>query len=206
MKQHQIYGITGSKQHGKSTLARMIQQESHEPYVILHFADALKRICKMVFNLSELDVNGDLEKERRLPQPVIIDNYLETLSDMTQLKLVPHQLTAETPRQILQYVGTNYVRSCCPTYWLDRVEAQLQLRDNIVLPDCRFQNEADLIRKYEGQIVRIVNLDRPTTGDPHPSEMEMASIKADYSFQFHQGDFGGIRKAAGVLVKAASLQ
>lgn len=197
-----IYGITGRKQHGKSTLAAAMR--AAEPtFQTLSFAGALKNVCKTVFNLTNAQMEDGILKETPFPTPIILDDYLEALSYQTQLNLEPKGLIASTPRQILQHVGTGYVRACAPTYWLDIIERHLLIPGNYLIPDTRFLNESQLIKRHLGRVVRIVDLDRAATEavDHHPSEAEMASIVPDWTLEFHHGDFKGIEKAANWLSK-----
>lgn len=71
------------------------------------------------------------------------------------------ELQKRSPRWVLEQWGTGYRRSQCETYWLDQMasfiaEAKAQDVPGVVIPDCRFPNEAEWVRANGGRIVEIV--------------------------------------------------
>ena len=171
-----IFGITGTKGHGKDTLAKLIVK--HNPqYRILHFADRLKQICQNVFGLTDLQINELEHKEKLFETPIIMDDSLPQLVEQTQLELQPRGLVAKNPREIMQYVGTEYVRSIRDSYWRDCVEKELT--KFCIVPDTRFINEAELLRRHGGKIIRVQRIDLPTNTDLHASETEQLMIRVD---------------------------
>lgn len=170
-----MYGITGYKFSGKDTFANMVG----EPYVIDHFASKLKTICCDVFNLSMTLFTDSNLKERTFYKPVIIDNYLSVLERATGLALKPKGLVASTPRQLLQYVGTEYVRDSCDLYWVDSLVSKFSAETKVLVPDLRFLNEAYALKAAGGKIIRILRVDAPVNVDMHQSEIEIAAIEPD---------------------------
>lgn len=116
-----------------------------------------------------------------------------------------------TCRYVLQLTGTELGRQCYPDTWIEyaiRVHARLQAggcaydqkrglfscssvegvmtpRTNVTIPDVRFRNEIEGIRRAGGKVIRIV---RPGAGlggsaGLHPSEAEQAGIP-DTEFDF----------------------
>jgi hypothetical protein len=96
-------------------------------------------------------------------------------------------------REFLQKFGTEICRtslsSILPTigdnFWLNIMEQEIMKNDRIVICDGRFQNEADLINKYKGIIIKI---ERPNhisiTGSneqKHSSETEYNKIVPHYT-------------------------
>lgn len=137
---------------GKTTLARYL---SYENYVILPFAEPLKRMTRvLLMNLGygplEIDELLTEDKERLLPQ------------------------IRTTTRHILQTLGTEFGRGCIhPDLWLfcwqARADRFLQAGASVICDDVRFHNEADLIRSMGGE---IWHLSRPgvTSRTSHASE------------------------------------
>lgn len=111
-----------------------------------------------------------------------------------------------TPRYALQQLGTQWGRDCYPNVWVDytiRIYERLQsggvaydqqrglftvsyLNDgicgmwpkiNVVIPDVRFKNEINAIKKAGGKVIKIVR-GAGLTGDAgaHQSEVELESI------------------------------
>ena len=57
--------------------------------------------------------------------------------------------------QILQWWGTEYRRAQCKTYWIDKVRNRIlscATKQDWVVTDVRFQNEAGLVQELGGQI------------------------------------------------------
>lgn len=68
----------------------------------------------------------------------------------------------EKGRTLLQYVGTDVVRTQKPNYWVEFVLGVVELFPNewdyLIIPDCRFPNEIDTLKSngYEVIHVRVV--------------------------------------------------
>ncbi|EGQ61488.1 hypothetical protein GGI1_06977, partial [Acidithiobacillus sp. GGI-221] len=67
---------------------------------------------------------------------------------------IGHSGIPYSPRQILQWWGTDYRRAQRDSYWIDKVRDRLMLTPNThwVITDVRFQNEADLVQEFGGQL------------------------------------------------------
>lgn len=174
-----IFAITGNKGHGKDTFARAVQSADPE-YNIVHFAGALKELAMQVFRLEWGQCHDPKRKEETLKRPIKLDDYVSPLRFYVGPLVCERGLIANTPRELLQYVGTEYVRSVYPSYWLDALSAQLRHVEKALVPDCRFLNEAERIRSLGGKVVRV---ERPELGentDAHSSERELSMISVDH--------------------------
>ena len=60
----------------------------------------------------------------------------------------------------------------------------------LIIPDVRFFNEAEFIRKHHGTVVRITRM-YDDTNDRHPSETELDDYKFDYVIQ-NDGTLGDL--------------
>lgn len=170
----EIYGICGAKYAGKDTFARMLGPS----FTGTSFAYKLKLICSKVFSLSmDLFENPDL-KESSI-SPIFIDNYLTDLEAVVGFSLEYQGLTANTPRELLQYVGTQYIRSVRDSYWIDLWSECVQAYPKAVVTDLRFVNEAKAVRNLGGKIIKIVRVDSSTNSDSHVSETEGSLIEPD---------------------------
>lgn len=149
-----LIAFCGYKGSGKNTAAKAIGRR-----VEMSFAGPLKNVCQGVFDLSYEELNDPVLKEQKL------DRW-------------PFQ----SPRQIIQTVGTDMFRTHYHDVWLQkfRRDAELNLTfcDQVVVTDLRFQNEEALIRELGGMIIRV---HRPSIvpTDPHSSEAYIPYIKAD---------------------------
>lgn len=93
-------------------------------------------------------------------------------------------------RSILQYVGTDKVRSKIPDFWVDVVikflEAFGEDFDYILIPDCRFANEVNKFRSMgiHTTAIKVIrnNFDNGLTEEQknHPSERALDNFKFDY--------------------------
>lgn len=92
-------------------------------------------------------------------------------------------------RTLLQYVGTDTIRTQCPDYWVDFVTNFLKLFpdewDYVIIPDCRFPNEIDGMRNagFDVTHIRVVrpNFDNGLTEEQrcHPSENALDDFEYD---------------------------
>lgn len=204
MEISQVFGISGRKGHGKDTLA-VAMTDMDCDFKIIHFADELKRISMEIFGLTHHQVHDPVFKEMSLAAPIYMDNYLPQLNMATGLTIQPRGLLAQTPRELLQYIGTDYVRSARDSYWIDCVrEKILDLGGKkILIPDTRFPNEEIFLREMGAYVVKIVRtaLLSQASSDAHTSETSIDSIQADYTIRVGEGDHTYIREVAQVLTK-----
>lgn len=153
-----IIGLTGLAGAGKSTAAGMLQQQ--HGFRLVKFADPLKNMLKTL-GLTHREIEGD---RKGLP-----------------CKL----LGGRSPRYAMQTLGTDWGRSLISDdLWVNvwRARAKELLLDGhpVVCDDCRFENEASVIKDLGGE---IWNIRRPaatrlgaTGGLPgHASESGVAS-------------------------------
>lgn len=93
-----------------------------------------------------------------------------------------------SPRQIMQWVGTEVGREIYPDLWaeatLHRVRLWTDQRENVIVSDVRFPNEVDMINAANGVVVRVLRPDAPTTKEAsHVSETDLDRLS--YRFTLH---------------------
>lgn len=151
-----VIALTGHKGSGKTLAADIITRELPEFYKTA-FAEPLKEACSIIFGLSPAEMSDRDLKE--LP-----------------LERYPFQ----SPREILQKVGTEAIRAHWPTAWVEALLHRIRPFPDVVIHDLRYANEAAAIREMGGKIIRI---ERPSLAseppDLHPSETVQDSIEAD---------------------------
>jgi len=125
------------------------------------FADALKWVCQ--------DLTGH--------------DY--TLRETKDKEICP----GVTGRKVLETVGAA-MRSLNENFWVDKALEKAKLYDNVVIPDTRYDNEVEAIRKLGGKIVRINRPGCQRTG--HESD-NWDKLDVDYEIdnsgsleEFHQ--------------------
>lgn len=160
-----LIGLIGYARSGKSTVAGILAAQ--HGFRRQRFAGPLKDMLRAL-GLGDYEIEGDGKE-----QPCAL-------------------LSGRTPRHAMITLGTEWGRGLiAPTFWLDlaRVKASALLADkqSAAFEDCRFQNEADLIRDLGGEIWRVV---RPGVGGEiaHASEREHLAIAEDVTLH-NNGDF-----------------
>lgn len=163
----QIIALTGSAGTGKDTAADILV--THCGFTKLAFADALRAEVQAAFNVPpELLTRRDL-KEMHTAALALVE-----CTDMGFLGALARRLISldsgvgrawltqpHSPRQILQWWGTEYRRAQRINYWLDLLRDRIhQLhaldgRTRFVIAGARFENEAALVRAMGGVVWQI---------------------------------------------------
>lgn len=142
-----IISLSGRKSSGKTTLANECVKRN---YILINFGDQLKYlVCKML-NISYEFLDNN--KEKSIKEPLNLKNYKEflefELGFKTELYLLDKNI--KTYRELLQYLGTEIIRSNKPNWHIERVDEYLKNNDllnkNIVFADTRFINELNYIK------------------------------------------------------------
>ena len=84
----------------------------------------------------------------------------------------------ETPRRVLQFIGTDICRELIPTYHRDIVALQIEKAPdrNYVITDIRLPNEGDFVLDdLNGCVIEVVRITQgqENIDSTHPSETEM---------------------------------
>jgi hypothetical protein len=138
-----IIGICGFQNSGKDTIANYLVEKYG--FVKISFADVLKDIVAIIFNWDRKMLQGDTKESRE---------WRETIDSWWAEKL---NIQHFTPRYALQFIGTNLFRHHFnQDIWTLTLERKLTKYTNIVITDCRFENEIELLEKYEGKIVSVM--------------------------------------------------
>jgi len=138
-----ILGICGFIGSGKDTAADYLVN-LHE-FRRESFAGILKDAVSAVFGWDREMLEGRSRQSREWREQV--DTWWANRLG------IPHL----TPRWILQYWGTEVCRQGFhDDIWIASLENKLRnIRDNVVITDCRFPNEITAIKNQNGQIVWI---------------------------------------------------
>lgn len=157
----QIVAFTGRKGHGKDSAAAPILRIRSSVtqkfgWTEVNFADKLKEVCALVFDMDIEELYDPIVKEMKL-----------------------NRYPFETPRSILQRVGTELFRSEWPDVWTQAWNREASKHSHVVVTDLRFQNEYDIVRRLWGTVVRV---ERPgmDDSDEHQSETELSHLTHDH--------------------------
>lgn len=154
-----LVGITGKARSGKDTLAEYLVE--HHGFLKLSFAEPIRRFVSDITGHSVEELTDGPLKEEHL-------GWLDT-----------------TPRRLMQTVGTEWGREMVdPDLWLKvahrRIrEARQAGVPGIVIADVRFDNEAEFVRRWGGEVVRLT---RPGSAEvaAHASEAGVRDDLVDY--------------------------
>jgi hypothetical protein len=116
---------------GKDTAADYLVK--HQGFIKLAFANPLKEAVRLTHGYSDEQLYGNLKE--------VIDPFW-----------------GETPRQTLQRFGTDALRTYYRSdLWVMATKRKLvdMAGQNVVISDCRFPNEAEMIKGLGGFVVRI---------------------------------------------------
>ncbi len=193
MKQY-IIGLTGWASVGKDTVASLLV--THLEFQALAFADALRAEIAEGFGIDPLHLSRPHLKNEPIGALRMALAPQDFLAYATAHMPDPPPRTAagrltegwlqapRSPRQIMQWWGTEYRRKQNPRYWTQAMLARLvQLQrmgySRFVVTDVRFENEADMVHAAGGLIWQVT---RP--GIDGTSTAEGAHVSATSGAEF----------------------
>ena len=192
-KPKRVVGVCGGKGHGKDTFASFLKSGVSKnkvgSFVTKSFAGPLKDLASNVFGVARGDMDILEKKEAMLPAPIVIDLFLGSLRTQTGLSVKEHGVVATTLRELLQSVGTDYIRAEDSGYWLNQAAAQIETSNsNVVMSDVRFPNELELIKNLKGLSILIKRIDIASSLDTHASETSIDESMVDLVLGVKTGD------------------
>lgn len=174
-----IIGIGGEALVGKDTFAKPLIERG---YIHGSFAGNLKLMCQAAFRLSPFHTDTQQGKLKVLNPPIPLTNrnlniivewvkrthdvrefapkITEVRREFVELQLRRHNrpIYFNTPREILQFVGTEICRRLSPDYHAQVLAFNIASRpgSNWVITDARFPNERDMLKQmFNATMVRI---------------------------------------------------
>ena len=142
-----VLGLAGPKGGGKSTYAEKLSEEFG--YKVISMATPIREMLRPLLSHFTEDP----------------DDYLI------------HDKSAEVPglgisaRKLLQTLGTEWGRKLRPTIWVMCAENIIKTTEGqVVIDDVRFDNEAKMIRKLDGEVWRMSREGFKPLKDSHVSE------------------------------------
>jgi dephospho-CoA kinase len=132
---HNLIGLAGLKRSGKDTVANFLKEIG---YIQYSFAQPIKEAVSVMTGYSYEYLDNQDTKEKPLEE-------------------FCHDGINITPRLMMQTLGTEWARELIhPDFWLIIAKKRIEnAKQNIVISDVRFENEAEFIRNYGGVVVHI---------------------------------------------------
>jgi len=162
-----IIGLTGHAGSGKDTVAALLAERFN--VCRLAFADSLKHEIAHAFGIDRQLLENPFSKGVQTDQ-LALRNCTEPGFCAYSWGLA--MLDAVTPRTIMQTWG-DWRRGQDPDYFVKRTTEVMRTViddvDAVILTDCRFPNEAQMVSLLNGELWRIVRPDGPKP-TRHPSE------------------------------------
>jgi hypothetical protein len=177
-----IVGLVGPKTSGKTTVFEMTQNKVPGIEEVM-LAKQLKRVCAIMLAADSLEFNSQKYKETNICltlNRVDIDFILDAFN-LDQYREVCYKLhvgkTLHSPRELMQYVGTNILRSIRPSIHIEYATSKIVPGRNYMVTDIRFFDELlHFMRKTEFPQFKAYYLYRPEAEkvaklpDAHESE------------------------------------
>ena len=192
-----IIALTGHAGAGKDTVASIILDAYNGNGGALAFADALRQEVCFAFDVHMHTLTCRETKETPHPDLALRhccdERFVKRMTEHYASGLREGGIVGEalditaprSPRQIMQWWGTEYRRHTSPGYWLDKMRNHIargfgmHQAGLIVITDVRFADEAALVRELGGKLIQIT---RPGTGESakqHTSETAGSEFAPD---------------------------
>jgi hypothetical protein len=159
-----IISISAKKQHGKDTVASIVQELTNNKFKIVKFADKLKDFVCDLINCRRNDLEDEDFKNTPLGEEW---DFLDNNGNLQKM----------TPRLLLQKIGTDGLRNHVhQNIWVNATLASYCEKCNWIITDLRFPNEAIGVKKLNGITIRV---NRPSfiSTDTHESETSLDGYK-----------------------------
>jgi hypothetical protein len=212
-----VVGLVGLRGSGKDTAAQFLVAQGWNR---IAFADALYLEVANAFGVTVEFLNRRETKETPLPElalrlckdqlfiAVMMKQAGLHIGASSFVELGQFLTKPRSPREILQYWGTEYRRNTFrDDYWRDQVHQYVKAHpnDHFVITDVRFPDEARLVENIlQGQLGRIKRPGLPGSDDKallHSSEVAMLDYPIEQEFLNEEGD-DGIGKFRAAVLKA----
>lgn len=209
-----IIAFCGSKGSGKSTSATIFKDNYKGPTEELAFAGHLKKVCSETFSIDMKYFLDPKLKEVELQNYVtlravdikVVFNKFDITDFDYDKHIRPHMgQVFDTPRQLLQYVGTEVLHPLDP---LIHVKMTLKNKDSnklSIITDLRFSQEFNSLKTRSDFLpvyVYNVKAENSAQSDTHASEQQLKLFKEHCEKMDNNGDLGDLtRSVVGLIDK-----
>ena len=181
-----LIGISGKARSGKDTFTGMLLdalEKKQASYIKMAYADDLKERVMKDFDLTYDQVYGDLKE--------VPDHRYCKPGSSAAFSSNPYE-AFWTPREILQYMGTEGYRHIDSKFWIKQLFKKIDSSfiKNVIITDCRFPDEVDAVLEAGGIHIRVTRRNKDFVADTsHSSETSLDkysfcnyTIKNDYDY------------------------
>ena len=146
-----VIGFAGRMRSGKTELAKICEANGYQK---LYFALPLKQLCADILDISIDELNR--AKNEGIPIQITIgEDVCQILSEETDIPLETTKELCngkyiETVRDMLQFIGTDYIRKYNKDWHVNKVREMIDENTNYVIDDVRFPNEKKMIEDLGG--------------------------------------------------------
>ncbi len=151
-RRHPIIGLVGRARTGKDTIARALVDQHR--WTKIAFADPIRHT---LMNMNPY-VGGGMR---------LLD-VLDLYGGWSGVKQTEYGLEI---RQLMQHLGTEGIRELDQRFWAQLMEKRIRaIPGPVVITDVRFENEAQLVTRLGGTLVRVNRPGIPNLRFAHSSE------------------------------------
>ena len=198
-----LTALCGPAGAGKDTVADYLVE--HHGYTKLAFADALRDEVGRAFDISVKLLTQRETKEHPMSALALIRCMSP---EFVQLAAHGDLYKPRSPRQIMQWWGTEYRRAQEPHYWVDAFMTRLikehqQGNHRFVVTDVRNTNEAELLREMGASLWQITRPGFDIQPGAHSSETTGAEFAPDFQLvndhsitHLHKQAYAALTKSA----------
>lgn len=146
-----VIGFAGRCRSGKTELAKICEANGYQK---LYFALPLKQLCADILDISIDELNR--AKNEGIPIQITIgEDVCQILSEETDIPLETTKELCngkyiETVRDMLQFIGTDYIRRYDKDWHINKIREMINENTNYVIDDVRFPNEKKMIEDLGG--------------------------------------------------------
>ena len=192
MENKVIVCLAGQKRSGKDSVGSVLKSEGFEQMAL---ADSLRELCSVAFEIPLNVFTDDNLKENPFERPILLKpDHLAIIESIVEKEwgfvIDPYchgrllsclETELKHPRHILQYVGTELLRSNIDDQIFLKVADKKisECSKDIVITDCRFSNEREWFRKKGATICLVKRPSLAVSKDTHASENDLGEDK-DY--------------------------
>lgn len=158
-----IIGICGAIGAGKDSAADHLV-EKHQ-FVKESLAAPMKEMVRELFAIPPENLYGSQEQKAKplwhLPKNDGLSHW--------------------SAREVLEFFGSDACRTINPNVWVNAMFRRLrETASDIVICDVRFQNEADMLRRLGGSVIRVVKSGSEEPGTQHFSGLWFKNAVVDH--------------------------